>query len=352
MSYFVSPPEPYREGAAENINGSLLISLHEVMQTEKANYMVQDIIGSGGFSEVYKVIDVETQQVYAIKIYKHLPDHSQIDRQAEREIMVLTEFNTFNNGTELNTIGTMIDWFEYKRHKVILMNFYPFSLLQLIQMRGLGFPISLVQQVAREISQAIKLLHRKNYIHGDIKPENIVIDTNNQPKLIDFGSTLISGDPDFFYIQSRFYRAPEIILQLGCSQKIDIWSFGCLLAELYLGWPLFPGTTTLQMLQMIEFTVGKFPKSIVDQVRQFDTTYFDDNGNINRYQFPSNLYTLEYLVMNYFCAENNDEHSIEIDRRRKSIFLDLLRNLLKIDPRQRYTIDQIIHHPFLHENMV
>ena len=76
-----------------------------------------------------------------------------------------------------------------------------------------------------------------------MKPENILLKAPNKSgiKVIDFGSSCFEAERIYTYIQSRFYRAPEIILGIPYTPAIDMWSFGCVLAELYTGFPLFPG---------------------------------------------------------------------------------------------------------------
>jgi serine/threonine protein kinase len=69
----------------------------------------------------------------------------------------------------------------------------------------------------------------------------------------------------YTYIQSRFYRSPEVILGLPYSMPIDMWSFGCILAELYTGYPLFPGENEVEQLACIMEVLGLPPKSLLDQ---------------------------------------------------------------------------------------
>ena len=80
-------------------------------------------------------------------------------------------------------------------------------------------------------------------MHCDLKPENIMLKQPNKSgiKVIDYGSSCMHNERIYTYIQSRFYRAPEIILGIPYTSAIDMWSFGCILAELYTGFPLFPG---------------------------------------------------------------------------------------------------------------
>ena len=80
-------------------------------------------------------------------------------------------------------------------------------------------------------------------IHCDLKPENIMLETSSKSviKVIDFGAACLLNERVYTYIQSRFYRAPEVILGIPYTMAIDMWSLGCILAELFISFPLFPG---------------------------------------------------------------------------------------------------------------
>lgn len=99
-----------------------------------------------------------------------------------------------------------------------------------------------------QILDALIVLRDASIIHCDLKPENILLappaasgGALGQLKLIDFGSACFEHRTVYSYIQSRFYRSPEVLLGLSYSTAIDMWSFGCVAAELFLGLPLFPG---------------------------------------------------------------------------------------------------------------
>ena len=97
--------------------------------------------------------------------------------------------------------------------------------------------LNLIKSIAKQILISMYFLQNNNISHCDLKPENIVInDSNNGSiKVIDFGSSCFDNEKLYEYIQSRYYRAPEVILGLGYNTQIDMWSFGCVLAELYNG---------------------------------------------------------------------------------------------------------------------
>ncbi len=83
-----------------------------------------------------------------------------------------------------------------------------------------------------------------------------MISSDNKIKIIDFGSACYSGHPVFTYIQSRFYRAPEVILGIQYDTAIDIWSLGCIAFELFFGVPLFPGASEYDQIKMIISVCG------------------------------------------------------------------------------------------------
>ena len=100
-----------------------------------------------------------------------------------------------------------------------------------------GLEPNFIKNIANQLLTCIAFLQTHNIIHCDFKPENILLQelSKNNVKVIDFGSSCFDNDKLYAYIQSRYYRAPEVILGLGYNPQIDMWSFGCVLAELYAG---------------------------------------------------------------------------------------------------------------------
>ena len=96
---------------------------------------------------------------------------------------------------------------------------------------------------AKQLVKALVFLEERDVIHCDLKPENILCADSDRSvlKVVDFGSGCFTKDQIYTYVQSRYYRAPEVILRIPYTPKVDIWSVGCILAELFTGNPLFPG---------------------------------------------------------------------------------------------------------------
>lgn len=113
--------------------------------------------------------------------------------------------------------------------------------------------------------QSLVFLREHSIIHCDLKPENILLKKPNKSgiKLIDFGSSCFSEEKIYTYIQSRFYRAPEIMLAIPYTSAIDMWSFGCILAELATGFPIFPGECEPEQMSLIIELIGMPPAEML-----------------------------------------------------------------------------------------
>lgn len=155
------------------------------------------------------------------------------------------------------------------------MNLYHFLKLNKFQ----GLSLSLIKRFAYQILQTLILLYSVKIIHCDLKPENILLRQSNRSaiKVIDFGSSCYTDKKIYTYIQSRFYRAPEIILGVPYSTAIDMWSFGCILVELYTGFPLFPGDNESNQLLCIMEYLGTPPISILNKSTK-RKMFFDDQN--------------------------------------------------------------------------
>jgi dual specificity tyrosine-phosphorylation-regulated kinase 2/3/4 len=119
-------------------------------------------------------------------------------------------------------------------------------------------------------------------VHCDLKPENILLKQQNKSgiKVIDYGSSCFLGSRIYTYIQSRFYRAPEIILGIPYTSAIDMWSFGCIVAELYSGFPLFPGENEVDQLAYIMEVCGEPPAKVLELSSRRHLFFENDNKPI------------------------------------------------------------------------
>jgi len=116
-------------------------------------------------------------------------------------------------------------------------------------------------------------------IHCDLKPENILFtnDKADQIKVIDFGSSCFNFKTGFTYVQSRYYRAPEKLLGLPYTQAVDMWSFGCIMAELLTGRPLFPALDENELLEFMIMIIGNPPSQMIEKAKKKNKFYTKDN---------------------------------------------------------------------------
>jgi serine/threonine protein kinase len=146
------------------------------------------------------------------------------------------------------------------------------------------FPLYCVQDFARQMLEALSFLHSMKLVHTDLKPENVLlidagytvqqvgkkqvrIPKSSRIKLIDFGCATYDDDQHKSdLIATRQYRAPEVILGLPWSYPSDIWSIGCIIAELYSGDQLFETHSNMEHIALIEKGVEKWPKSMLSKV--------------------------------------------------------------------------------------
>jgi dual-specificity kinase/CDC-like kinase len=206
-------------------------------------------------------------------------------------------------------------------------------------------------------------------IHTDLKPENIllvsdkvkkyttctnkgrlthaIVPESTRIKLIDFGGATFDNDHKSTVINTREYRAPEVLLKLssGWSYPSDMWSLGCILAELYTGECLFLASNKYEHFALIDGVVGPFPKHMIDN-SPLAKPFFDSNGRFRRQALSSKssqsiveqVKPLESMNINIHNTNNNEDQAFGL--------LQLLMKLLVIDPCLRATALEAFQSPF------
>jgi dual specificity tyrosine-phosphorylation-regulated kinase 2/3/4 len=181
------------------------------------------------------------------------------------------------------------------------------------------------------------LLQQKHIIHCDLKPENILLCEARKAdvRVIDFGSSCREEEKVYTYIQSRFYRSPEVILGSSYGLGIDMWSFGCILAELWTGYPIFPGENEQEQLACIMEIFGPPDRHLVEKCTR-KKLFFDSVGkprvtvsSKGRRRRPSSK-TLQQAL------KTEDE-----------AFIDFISRCLRWDPDRRLKPNDAVNHPFI-----
>ena len=144
----------------------------------------------------------------------------------------------------------------FRNHQCLVFEMLSLNLYELLKnTQFIGVSLNLIRKFAKQILRALSYLAKPeiDIIHCDLKPENILLCNPKRSgiKVIDFGSSCRSNKRMYSYIQSRFYRSPEVMLGLPYSVAIDMWSLGCILVEMYTGEPLFSGSDQVDQMQKI-----------------------------------------------------------------------------------------------------
>lgn len=183
----------------------------------------------------------------------------------------------------------MQEYFVFRGYLCIVFELLENSLFDIVSTTERGLPLEQVREYLRQILEGLVTLKDANLIHCDLKPENIMVKNDGTLKLIDFGSTAFNGHQVYTYIQSRYYRAPEILLGTYFppvsnlpdqptvpmyDQSIDMWSLGCTAIELFIKTPIFPGKYDYdQLLKIMEFC-GLPPDDLIHNSIHRDRFFF------------------------------------------------------------------------------
>ena len=266
--YFVGPNAKKRQGVVggannngyDDENGCYVPVPHDHIIYR---YEILKVIGKGSFGQVVKAYDHRNHQHVALKMVRN---EKRFCRQAQEEIRILEHLKKQDKDNTMNIVQTCEN-FTFRNHVCITFELLSMNLYELIKKNKFqGFSLQLVRKFAHSILQCLDALHKNRIIHCDLKPENILLKQQGRSgiKVIDFGSSCYEHQRIYTYIQSRFYRAPEVILGAKYGMPIDMWSLGCILAELLTGYPLFPGEDEGDQLACVIELQGMPPQKLID----------------------------------------------------------------------------------------
>jgi dual specificity tyrosine-phosphorylation-regulated kinase 2/3/4 len=266
--FFVGPNSKKRQGVVGGANnngyddeqGSYIHVPHDHVSYR---YEVLKVIGKGSFGQVVKAYDHKSHQHIALKMVRN---EKRFHRQAQEEIRILEHLKKQDKDNTMNIVH-MLEHFTFRSHICITFELLSMNLYELIKKNKFqGFSLQLVRKFAHSILQCLEALSKNRIIHCDLKPENILLKQQGRSgiKVIDFGSSCYEHQRIYTYIQSRFYRAPEVILGAKYGMAIDMWSLGCILAELLTGYPLFPGEDEGDQLATIIELQGMPSQKLID----------------------------------------------------------------------------------------
>ncbi|XP_067422179.1 cyclin-dependent kinase-like 5 isoform X4 [Emydura macquarii macquarii] len=283
-------------------------------------FEILGVVGEGAYGVVLKCRHKETHEIVAIKKFKDSEENEEVKETTLRELKMLRTLKQEN-------IVELKEAFRRRGKLYLVFEYVEKNMLELLEEMPNGVPPEKVKSYIYQLIKAIHWCHKNDIVHRDIKPENLLISHCDVLKLCDFGfaRNLSEGSNANYteYVATRWYRSPELLLGAPYGKSVDMWSVGCILGELSDGQPLFPGESEIDQLFTIQKVLGPLPS---EQMKLFYS-----NPRFHGLRFP---------------AVN---HPQSLERRYlgilSGVLLDLMKNLLKLDPADRYLTEQCLNHP-------
>ncbi|XP_043689659.1 mitogen-activated protein kinase homolog MMK2 [Telopea speciosissima] len=281
-------------------------------------------VGRGAYGIVCAAVNSETREEVAIKKIGNAFDNRIDAKRTLREIKLLRHMDHENiiaikdiirppNRENFNDVYIVYELMDTDLHQIIRSN-QPLA-------------DDHCQYFLYQLLRGLKYVHSANVLHRDLKPSNLFLNSNCDLKIGDFGLARTTSETDFMteYVVTRWYRAPELLL--NCSEytaAIDVWSVGCILGEIMIREPLFPGKDYVHQLRLITELLGSPDDSSLGFLR---------SDNARRYvrqlpQYPKQQFSARFPSMSPGA-------------------IDLLEKMLVFDPNKRITVDEALHHPYV-----
>ena len=344
----------------EEKGGALKLLAAELMlkqknNFEKAGYRLHKKLGRGAFGTVYKVSSIIKQNpniFYAAKInqkFKKKPITQKLYADDQRN-----ESDILKSLTAVDRIGrkhivSMIEGLEIDTNvHCIIMELMKSNLREFANQKGYSFNITELKQMTLQLVDNLVFLSTQGIIHADLKPENILLKSKDDLRIADFGHSF-SLDRNYRFVQSLFYRAPEVSARYQTlTPKIDIWSLGCILFEMFTGEVLFQSTTE-------DNNAIEDCSNLLCQTRILGQNTHASKGTLFHHPEQSQIF-LDYARKTFalITAPGNssfDKHIMNtkgraLDQEELSL-ADLIKKMLDFNPESRISAEEALIHPFI-----
>ncbi|CAL2030410.1 unnamed protein product [Caenorhabditis brenneri] len=329
--------------------GYYRVRIGELLDTR---YRVVGFTGAGVFGNVCRCDDKVKGNTVAVKIIRN---NEVMYKTGLRELEVLRKLNEADKDDKYHCLR-LFRTFKHHNHLCLVFENLSMNLRELLKKYGQkdGLHLKAVRSYAQQLLLALRLLKKLEFVHADIKPDNILVTESKLTlKLCDFGSAGRVNEQELApYLVSRFYRAPEIMLGVRHDYAIDLWSVAVTLYEVYTGKIMFPGRSNNHMLKLFTDVKGKYPNKLVRK-SQFKDTHFDANCNLlyheidkvterNKITVLANLKPTRDLESELIAGQRLGREQME----QVQAFRQVLDSMLVLDPSKRITCNEALKHPF------
>lgn len=329
--------------------GYYRVRIGELLDTR---YRVVGFTGAGVFGNVCRCDDKIKGNTVAVKIIRN---NEVMYKTGLRELEVLRKLNEADKDDKYHCLR-LFRTFKHHNHLCLVFENLSMNLRELLKKYGQkdGLHLKAVRSYAQQLLLALRLLKKLEFVHADIKPDNILVTESKLTlKLCDFGSAGRVNEQELApYLVSRFYRAPEIMLGVRHDYAIDLWSVAVTLYEVYTGKIMFPGRSNNHMLKLFTDVKGKYPNKLVRK-SQFKDTHFDVNCNLlyheidkvterNKITVLANLKPSRDLESELIAGQRLGREQME----QVQAFRQVLDSMLVLDPSKRITCNEALKHPF------
>ena len=286
-------------------------------------YTKLEKVGEGTYGVVYKAKDRQTGEILALKKIRLEAEDEGIPSTAIREISLLKELQHRN-------IVRLYDVVHTDRKLTLVFEFLDQDLKKYLDHNEKGLEPAVVKWFLYQLLHGVAYCHFHRVLHRDLKPQNLLINREGQLKLADFGLARAFGIPVRSYtheVVTLWYRAPDVLLgSRRYSTPVDIWSIGCIFAEMANGRPLFAGTSETDQLARIFQSLGTPNEQMLPGIS--DLPKFEEIRQFSMYPPPEGI---AVLVPN--LADD-------------ALAIDLLGRMLSYDPAQRISASDALKHEY------
>ncbi|XP_041615241.1 cyclin-dependent kinase-like 2 isoform X2 [Vulpes lagopus] len=280
------------------------------------------LVGEGSYGMVMKCRNKDSGRIVAIKKFLESDDDKMVKKIAMREIKLLKQLRHEN-------LVNLLEVCKKKKRWYLVFEFVDHTILDDLELFPNGLDYQLVQKYLFQIINGIGFCHSHNIIHRDIKPENILVSQSGVVKLCDFGFARTLAAPGEIYtdyVATRWYRAPELLVgDVKYGKAVDVWAIGCLVTEMLMGEPLFPGDSDIDQLYHIMMCLG----NLIPRHQEL----FYKNPVFAGVRLPE-IKEIEPLERRY--------------PKLSEVVIDLAKKCLHIDPDKRPFCAELLHHDFFH----